>query len=219
MKKIIYQNVVYEHDLHPLKRSLFDDACRTIERYAGNINSEYLISKKNYFKGYDSIWGIFRILDDPLFLEYDQILFIDGDVFARNTDYDIFKKYKQFSACRNLTNENSKRRPEYKIFGDRFLNSGIVMFTPESIEKFRNLDIHKYMKTYKSVKPGRDQLALNIMVKDSIGDYNEIDKSDACYLKDDEAETAPLVHLAGRCRDKYFAEQKHWDNLFEVKDA
>ena len=217
MKTLIYQNIVNEPDLQENKRLLFDTAATTVERYANNIGSEYLLSREKYFPNYHSIWGIFRILKDPMFKQYDKVMFVDGDVFARNTDNNIFKKYHSFAACRNTENDRSHMRPEYKLFGPRFFNSGVVIFNPEDIDKLSKNNPDKYMKEYQNVKPGRDQLALNVMAHQILGPYIEIMKRDACYLKDEsESMTAPLVHLAGRDRQKYWNNIDFWNEQFEV---
>ena len=220
---MVLQYNIKQNNLNPIKSKLFDDAVSTIKRWSEQHNYRYLCGTTTKFhkvlNNYTGEWGIFDILLTPYYEQFDNILFVDADVFSTPDATDWWEKYKHvpFAACRNPTNDRSRLRPEYKVFGDRFFNSGIVHFSRAGILELKKLDIEGYMSKYKKIKPGRDQLALNMMVKEVFGDYHEIEREDACYLKCPEAETAPFVHLAGRNRDKYVAEIERWQKHFGVE--
>lgn len=217
MKNLILQHFSIEDDLHETKVSLYSKAVGTVERYANNIGWDYQLERDNYFKGFSPVWEVFRVLETDQYDEYDRIVFLDADVFAQDTNVNVFEKYDTFSACKEVDNPLPKTRPEYVKWGNRYFNSGIIVFTRESIEKLRELDPRSYRKKYRDTIPGRDQYALNLMAEECLGGYNPIDRHDACFLREIEySKTTPIVHVAGRCRQIYNSNIPFFDNHFGV---
>lgn len=190
----------------------------TIERYASNIGSDYILNQKQHFKRWHPVWECFRILEDDKFLEYDKVLFVDADVFAPNTsDNRIFENYDGFAACQAMTNNRTRTRPEYNQYGPDFFNSGVMMFDRNSNLALRELNPQAYREKYKHCVPGRDQMALNMMAKQAFNGYTKFDRNDACFLGEERYETnAVLVHVAGRLRTKYLENPQKWNDLFDV---
>lgn len=214
MKNVIVQVLVEAPNLGERKRVIFQKCCSTVQRYAENIGTEYVLETNQYFKNYDPHFEIFRVLAEDKYLKYDNVLFVDADVFAQNTLKNLFDLYPSFAAQRAAVSRQKAKRPEFEI-SDDFFNSGIVLFTRESREALIP-HYKKEMQRCKKIVPGRDQLALNKLVFEHLGGYVRFDTKHACYLKDQEAKKSTLVHVAGKCRKLYSENQKFWDSHFEV---
>lgn len=223
---MVLQYNIKQNNLNPIKSKLFDDAVSTIKRWSEQHNYRYLCGTTTKFhkvlKNYTGEWGIFDILLTPYYEQFDNILFVDADVFSTPDATDWWEKYKHlpFAACLE-TPETLKRQTErtaaYKRFDNHFFNSGIAHFSREGILEMKKLNVEGYMRLYKNTKPGRDQLALNMLVNESFGGFTGIDRNDACFLKCPEANDAQFVHIAGRNRDKYMEEFEYWQNHFGVE--
>lgn len=217
MKNLILQHFSVEPDLAEVKQSLYTKAVGSVKRYADNIGWDYQLKSDNYFKGFSPVWEVFRILESEEFEEYDRIVFVDADVFIRDTDVNVFEKYNEFSACKEVDDPHPKSRPEYVKWGNQYFNSGIIVFTRHSINKLRELNPRKYRETYKNTKPGRDQYALNLMVEQAFGKYRKINRSDCCFLRETKySKHAPVIHVAGRCRQIYNNDVQSYDKEFGV---
>lgn len=216
MTTLILQFFYEDKKLTPSKKELYFKCMKTVKRYAKNVGYEYILEKKHFLPDWDPHWQIFKVFETKEYDQYDKIICLDADVFIENTRDLVFDKYNEFSACLEVDNDRIHRRPEYKKWGKNYFNSGILVFTKESIEAIRNNSPEKYRKKYKNTIPGRDQMALNAISDEVLGGYRRIDRSDACFLRDFSENNAPVVHLAGRCRQKYFKDPEHWDAHFEV---
>ena len=207
----------YEHnDLTSSKKELYFKCMKTVKRYAKNVGYDYTLEKKHFLPDWDPHWQIFKVFETTEYDRYDKVICLDADVFIENTSVPVFEKYNEFSACLEVDNDRIHRRPEFKKWGKNYFNSGILVFTKESIEAIRNNSPEKYRKKYRTTIPGRDQMALNAISEEVLGGYKRIDRSDACFLRDFSENNAPVVHLAGRCRQMYFKDPEHWDAHFEV---
>lgn len=213
MKNLIFQSLVNDPKLKKIKHELYRKCCKTVERYAENINVDYLLTTDKYFKAFPPHFEMFRALAEKRFDSYGKILFVDADVFASNTNDNFFDYYETFSACKNIS--INKKRPEFPL-SDDFLNSGIVLFDRNSREKIKPYFM-KEMRRCKNIVPGRDQLAMNYLAFIYLGGYTRIDPTHACFLREKEAQKAILVHVAGRNRDLYFENMAFWDKHFETK--
>jgi lipopolysaccharide biosynthesis glycosyltransferase len=217
MKTLIYQHFTPDKRIKDKKKNIYFKCMSTVERYANNIGCDYIQNNRTFIKGYHPVWECFRILEDNMFLEYDKVLFIDADVFAPNTDDNrIFENYDGFVACKVMTNERTRTRPEYTKYGPDFFNSGVMLIDRESNLKLRELDPVSFREQYKNVVPGRDQLALNMMAKQAFGGYTQFDPDDACYFTEPNMSKAIFVHVAGRLRSEYTKDEQRWDKLFDV---
>jgi hypothetical protein len=221
MTNVIYQAIIPDPNLKPIKRDLYKKAAKTVKRYADNIGSDYMISNTKFFPQYPPHFESFRVLVDPLFDKYDNVLVVDADVFARNTSESMFDLYKGFAACTNrlfAAPEHharvKKRRKEYSVLKEP-LNSGIVLYNKDDRLKLRP-HVKREMQRCARIVPGRDQLALNCLARDHFGGFKHIDPKHACYLREEEHKEAILVHVAGRNRDTYFETPEKWHQLFEV---
>ena len=219
-RNLILQVYSKQDDLNPLKAKIFEKAIKTVSRYANNIGYDYILEDQLAFNGYHPVWEIFRILETNEYDHYDRIVYIDADVFAKNTNNDIFKDVKVFGACKEAPNALPRSRPEVKLWGDEYFNSGIVVFTRESINRLREINPKSFRRMYKDQIPGRDQYALNLMAMACFGGYEHIPRSSACYLREPfHVKEATLVHLPGRCRDIYLDNPAKYDKMFEVENA
>lgn len=219
-RSLILQVYNKREDLNPLKAKIFEKAIKTVRRYANNIGCDYILEEDLFFQNYHPVWEIFRVLESKEYDHYDRIVYIDADVFAKNSNLDIFKDVKVFGACQEAPGALPRSRPEVQLWGDEYFNSGIVVFTKESIKKLRALDPAHYRRTYRDQIPGRDQYALNLMAMASFGGYEHIPRSSACYLREPfHVKEATLVHLPGRCRDIYLANPAKYDKMFEVEKS
>jgi len=217
MKNLILQHFSVEKNLHESKASLYEKAVGTVQRYASNIQWDYQRETQNYFKGFDPQWEVFRVLETNEYDDYDRIVFLDADVFIQDVKVNVFEKYNTFSACKEVDDPLPKSRPEYQKWGNTYFNSGIIIFTRESIEKLREIDPQAYRKQYRNTIPGRDQYALNLMTEKVLGDYQMIDRRDACFLRENEySQHTPVVHVAGRCRQIYNSNIPLFDRHFGV---
>jgi len=209
---------------------MYNRGADTVKRYAANIDVDYVLRQQSYFTGWHPVWEIFEIVLNKEFDQYDQILYLDADVFAKNTKLNLFDIYKNFSACKRypgqLFNE-SKKRQHYGNMYNNFFNSGIVFFNRDNIEQFRSMDPKKYMNRYKSLNPGRDQLALNRMASDAYDPtgknyYTVIDNAHAggVHEKDRYKELQPpLMHFAGHYLTQIKTEKninKYWSEYFDI---
>lgn len=217
MRNLILQFFSVEPDLNPSKKGLYESAIKTVERYAKNIGWDYKLETQKYFKGYSPVWEVFRILESHNYDHYDKIVFIDADVFIVDTSENVFEKYNEFAACREVDDPTPKSRPEYVKWKNEYFNSGIIVFPRDAINQLRLLDPKSYREKYRDLKPGRDQYALNLMVEKIFGTYTRIDRKDACFLRETKySKTTPVVHLAGRCRQLYHANPEFYHTHFGV---
>lgn len=212
MKTLIIQALIPNASLNEIRRGIYETCCTTIKRYAKNIGSDYILERSPFFRHLPPHFDVFRIMAEKRFLQYDKILFIDADVFALDTEENVFEYYDGFCACKNPGGKT--HRPEYQISPD-FLNSGIIFFNQKTISTLKP-HYQQEMKRCARTVPGRDQLALNKLAYNILGGYKQINSNHACYLRDDEAQEAILVHLAGQNRQIYLADKEKWDAHFKV---
>lgn len=216
-KNLILQCHIPESKTPKETSQIFDNAIKTVKRYANNIGWDYIIETKQRFPSYKALWEDFRVFESDLYLHYDKIAYVDTDVFAKNTSLDVLSKYNKFSACIECTQTNYEKRLEFQYFGKNYFNSGVFIIDRNTINFIKNnLNINNYMKKFRKAKPGRDQLALNLMCRDAKITWNRIDRKDICFLRSKENKLAPLVHLAGQCKRKYIEEKDYWDDHFDI---
>lgn len=218
MKTLIFQHFATPPDIPKRKKEFYAKCVSTVQRYANNIGAEYLCTTQPYFKKWHPVWGCFQVLVDDSFLQYDKVLYVDADVFAHDTDDNrIFENYGGISASCHMRNDRTRARPEYRLYGPDFFNSGVVLWDNETICKMREHKPRKYMDKYRKTVPGRDQIALNMLTKDTVGSYNNFDLDDVCYFVDNShIHNAVLVHVAGRLRNDYHNNTTKWDQFFNV---
>ncbi len=220
MKYLIYQHFSESPGLRPNKRRIFQTGVKSIERYAKNIGVEYKLTTQNYLKGWDAVWDVFRLLEDDYYEQYDKIVYLDADVIARDTTRNIFELYDGFIAQNHLLHAKARTRPEFKLYGEKFLNSGILLWDKETLCKMKNYPTEKLRETYRRVKPGRDQLALNVLAYETLGGFEGFKITDACFLtelpEDETTSDIIFVHLAGHQREVYLNDEKRWSEFFNV---
>lgn len=223
MKNIIVQIFIKQAGLSPIKEEIFRKAVSTVERYATNVGADYRCFTERQNKSLDSHFEIFRIINDPKFQDYDNVLYVDADVFIRDTSESMFDLYKGFAACKEFQNALFDVRPEYKMWGKEFLNSGVILFSNENIKQIRNSNYKELIQKHRRTIPGRDQLVLNLIAHEKLGGYNQISREHVCFLREEDGtpeeyhEKAIMIHLAGRNRDNYLEESDKWDKHFNVQ--
>ena len=219
MKNLIIQFYIKDSGLDRRKETLYHKCMTTVKRYANNIGWDYVLEDTKYFPDYDAQWQLFKIFESNQYDHYDRIVILDSDVFIRNITENVFEKYKSFSACREVDNPIPRTRPEFVRWGNEYFNTGVLVIMKEDIQILRNsLNISKYRKKWKRIIPGRDQMALNAMIDDTLNSWQRINRKDVCFLREHVALglLSPVVHVAGRCRDIYHDDMEFWDNYFDI---
>lgn len=222
MKNIIVQIFIKQANLSPVKEEIFRKAVSTVERYAKNVGSDYVCFTERQDSKFDSHFEVFRIIKDEEFREYNKVLYVDADVFARDTNESLFDLYDGLSACKEYQNALFNVRPEFKIWGKNFLNSGVLMFNQNTILKIKSSNYQELIQQHRRTIPGRDQLVLNLLAHNTLGGWDHIDRKHVCFLKDEEGVTdeirhnAIMIHLAGRNRDLYLENAGYWDKHFNA---
>ena len=217
MKTIILQFFHKDNDLGAPKESMYQKAMPTVERYAKKYGYDYELVTEKFLPDWDAQWSPFEVLETDRWDAYDRIIVLDSDVFITEDAPDVFAKYTKFSACREVDNPLPPSRPEFQRWGNEYFNSGVVVYTRHSIRMVRAFDVEGTRIAWRNVRPGRDQMALNLLFDQSNGGYHRIDRKDVCFLREHDLYEAPVVHVAGRCRAIYNDNISYWDEKFGVK--
>jgi len=163
-----------------------------MKEYATRIGAEYLFEDNpKHIKNrgrYSPHLGQLKVIDDPKFQEYDNVLFLDSDIFpVEGLDRNIFEGFNaDIGICRESWQTVNKPRNKKaedsnwatrieKIYGGKLprdskgnliiYNSGCVMYSGKGIQNIRKnfIPLDDYMKSVRdlSVFATTDQLYLH----------------------------------------------------------
>ena len=183
------KNVIYQIDLYHLApkpfyfyEALANHTMPSMERYAKKIRADYIrvtdlpsgLSRvdNHYPRCCAAKFYLFR---DFLKTDYDRLVIVDCDMFVNEQATNIFNEYPSqsvdFSACKLMSNNNSRHAKEVKIKYNR------------SVEQFYNGGI--YLSGRKAAKLISNSIPENI--EDYIGDFTGAlheEGSDGKYIHD-----------------------------------
>lgn len=138
MKNLIVQIYVdtkkYENpNLLPSFDELSTTSFKLANHYANKTGSNYLLLTDSYINYIHPTYERFRLFEESKWAEeYDNILYLDSDVFIYNDSPDIFKMYKatdSFKVCMHWS-YFKKKRPNAGGF-----NAGVFMLNKTSRDK------------------------------------------------------------------------------------
>lgn len=170
MKNVVFQyflnfNGVGKQGMHYPTSGTPEWATRSVsyfKEYAKRHNADHFFMEDRFINSTSNFFEVLRLYRDPIFDQYDNLLYVDVDVIPKNMDNNIFDldvkdvagwpewKHPEVTVPVNWS-ANSQIRQRFEDFGSkliasntvpssiRMINSGVMLWTRESRLKARKL--------------------------------------------------------------------------------
>lgn len=161
-----------------------------------------LVEKSDKYKDYHvTLPTYYRFKLAELFPKLDKILYIDCDIMARGSLFELFNTdLTDFAAAMVIDAESDKEIKRLNI--DKYFNAGVMLI---NLDYWRKNDIQNklfdYAKNNKKIILWQDQDIVNVVLEDKIKEIDKIWNFQYFQYDDIDSKTVPdckIIHLAGR---------------------